>query len=245
MWKSHLICIPSILLEWGVFSPIRWLGLGLVQACCKEHMCSCKSFSGWVRPAETLSGHLLNAMLFFILIFKAVGILDSPWLYLPTKANSAKKWFKHVFNIPGYSENLELPRILVQSKIHLETRFSSELSQYFLFISETGRGKKKVLLCSLPTLVQGMKLQPHLYEHLVYSAACWIHYPASPWAILRAEVLKVSCPVFNPGLYWLASEHTFLNLNLWISAPLFHFQLWNGANNVTYFVESSRGLMDH
>lgn len=80
--KYNLICISIHITGVGHLFTYLLIRFGLIQACCKEQVYSCESFSRWVRPANLPSGHLLMAMLCFILIFRATGILDSPWLYL-------------------------------------------------------------------------------------------------------------------------------------------------------------------
>lgn len=80
--KYNLIYISIYIAGAGYLFIYLLIRFGLIQAWCKEQVYSCESFSGWLRPANLLSRHLLLAMLCFILIFKATGVLDSPWLYL-------------------------------------------------------------------------------------------------------------------------------------------------------------------
>lgn len=80
--KYNLIYISIHIAGVGHLFIYLLIRFGLIQAWCKEQVYSCESFSGWVRPASLPSQHLLLAMLCFILIFRATGILNSPWLYL-------------------------------------------------------------------------------------------------------------------------------------------------------------------
>ena len=76
--KHDLICISIHVTGVGHHFIYLLIRFGLNQACSKGQVCSCESFSGWVRSANPPSGHLLTAMLCFLLILRATGILDSP-----------------------------------------------------------------------------------------------------------------------------------------------------------------------
>lgn len=183
----------------------------------------CKSCCGQRRPPKTPSGHLLAAMLLFILIFKAVvpGCISTQLLRVQRSdlnMSSASQ---------GIGGTLDLSSVLVQRKSHLETGFSSYLSKRFLSISNW-KGKK----CPMTWLAylghqKGSELWKLLCkvwnvsythnEHLIYSPACQIHDPTHPWPPVREEVPEASCPALVLGAaglragaaFWIFSSVSF------------------------------------